>query len=112
MIRQDKITFLISTLQVYEEYKFIDCDYTVHNNIFDVSDYSDKIFKRIGILSRFENNTSKILTKYLPVNKHDFIKKALRKFSNDYCLDHNPFCSNCFFIQCCDYYNKKNDWSE
>ena len=91
-----------------------DCDYNsyVHDNNFDVPDYAERIFKRIGIISKIEDNASNILTQYLPVNKHDFLNKALLEFSSDYCLKNNPLCDNCCFDLCCDFYNKKNDWLE
>ena len=112
MIRQDKITFLVSTLGNLELYGHFKYNQNVHDKSFNVPDYANRIFKRIGIISKFENNSSDILTQYLPVNKHGFLNKALLEFSNDYCLDNNPFCENCHLDVCCDYYNKKNDWSE
>ena len=112
MIRQDKITFLISTFQEIEAYSFIECNYDVHDNQFKMTNGSERVFKRVGVISRFETNPSKILTKYIPVNKHDFLDKSLKEFSSNYCIEENPFCSNCFIDRCCDYYNKKNDWSQ
>jgi len=112
LIRQDKITFFVSTLESVDCYGNIDYNSHVHDDDFQTPEYVDRIFKRIGVISRFENNTSKILTEYLPVNKHDFLNKALLKFSNDYCLKNSPFCNDCCFGICCDYYNKKNDWLE
>ena len=110
MIRQDKITFLISTLEGPELYCSLKCDEYVHDNNFYVENYSERVFKRIGIISKFENNPSEVLTKYLPVNKHKFLKKSLLQFSKDYCFEHNPACQGCYFDLCCDYYNQKNDW--
>ena len=112
MIRQDKITFLISTLESPELYYSLKCVEYVHDNDFYVEGYSERVFKRIGIISKIDDNPSKILTKYLPVNKHKFLKKSLLQFSKDYCLDDNPLCRGCCFDSCCDYYNKKNDWVE
>ena len=113
MIRQDKITFLISTLENVEIYNSsFNYNYYVHNNPFNSTEYSDRIFKRLGIISKTEKNSSKLLTQYLPVNKHDFLNKTLKKFSSDYCLKDLPLCNDCFFDKCCDYYNKKNDWLE
>ena len=112
MIRQDKITFLISTLEGPDLYSSLSSNEFVHNDKFNVSNYIDRIFKRIGIISKFENNQSKILTQYLPVNKHKFLTKALFEFSKDYCLEHKPICQKCFLESSCDYYNKKNDWIE
>ena len=112
MIRQDKITFLISTFELPELYSSLSSNESVHNNQFHVSNYTDRIFKRIGIISRSEKKSSKLLTQYLPVNKHAFLKKSLFYFSKDYCLENNPLCQNCYLDLCCDYYNKKNDWIE
>ena len=112
MIRQDKITFLISTLDTPELYRGFKYDNSVHHKVFEPSQYAERIFKRIGIISKFENNPSKILTQYLPVNKHDFLKSTLLEFSKDYCSKNSPLCESCYFDVCCDYNNKKNDWKE
>ena len=90
MIRQDKITFLISTLESPELYSSLISNEIVHNNKFDIPNYIDRILKRLGIISRFENNPSYILTKYIPVNKHRFLQKSLLEFSKDYCLKNIP----------------------
>ena len=112
MIRQDKITFLISTLEGPDLYSSLSSNEFVHNDKFIVSNYIDRIFKRIGVISRSEDNQSEILTQYLPVNKHQFLKEALFQFSKDYCLENKPICQKCYLGLCCDYYNKKNDWIE
>ena len=112
MIRQDKITFLISTLERPELYSSLVFNEFIHNNNFDVPEYADRIFKRIGIISRLEKNSSELLTEYLPVNRHAFLKKSLLQFSKDYCLKDIPICNECYFDIYCDYYNKKNDWME
>ena len=112
MIRQDKITFLISTFETPELYSSLSSDECIHNDQFDVSNYIDRIFKRIGIISQSENNQSKILTQYLPVNKHKFLTKALFEFSKDYCMEKDPICQGCYLGLHCDYYNKKKDWIE
>ena len=112
MIRQDKITFLISTLERPELYSSLVLNEFIHNNSFNVPEYADRIFKRIGIISKSEKNPSKLLTEYLPVNRHAFLKKSLLYFSKDYCLKDIPICNGCYFCKCCDYYNKKNDWLE
>jgi len=110
LIRQDKITFLISTLQSPELYSSLISNEFVHHNKFNVPNYIDRIFKRIGIISKFENNSSKILTQYIPVNKHKFLKESLLKFSEDYCLKNTPICKKCYISSCCDYNNKRNNW--
>ena len=112
MIRQDKITFLISTLETPELYGNFKYDDSVHHKTFNIDDYAERIFKRIGIISKFETNPVKILTEYLPVNKHDFLQSSLLKFSKDYCFKKAPSCNRCYFDICCDYNNKKNDWEE
>ena len=112
MIRQDKITFLISTFSTPELYGDFKYDDSVHDNRFIVDDYMERIFKRIGIISKIEKNPVKILTEYIPVNKHDFLKSALLEFSKEYCFENNPCCNSCCFDICCDYNNKKNDWKE
>tara|TARA_B100000530_G_C15831483_1_gene437609 strand:- start:426 stop:767 length:342 start_codon:yes stop_codon:yes gene_type:complete len=111
LIRQDKITFLISKLENIDLYKAINYDTHVHHDTFETPDYIERFFKRVGVIAKNENNISKILTEYLPVNKHDFLKKALLKFTEDYCFENNPRCIECCLDISCDYYNKKNDWS-
>ena len=112
MIRQDKITFLISTLEGPELYSSLVLNEFIHENNFDVPQYIDRILKRIGIISKLEKKPSKLLTQYIPVNRHIFLKKALLQFSKDYCLKDMPICDGCYFDRCCDYFNKKNDWIE
>ena len=112
MIRQDKITLLISTLELPELYSSLKYNECVHNDVFNVPSYINRIIKRIGVISKTESDPSSLLTQYLPVNKHDFLKKSLLKFSTDYCLETNPLCKICLIDKSCDYNNKKNDWIE
>ena len=112
MIRQDKITFLISTLEAPELYFSFLTNEFVHHDKFLVTPSIDRIFKRIGILNRSEQNQEKILTEYIPVNKHRFLRNALTELSKDYCIVINPLCHKCSLELICDYYNKKNNWLE
>ena len=112
MIRQDKITFLISNLKAPELYSSFLSDESVHHNIFIITPSIDRILKRIGVFHKSEYDQSQILTKYIPVNKHRFLKRALTEFSKDYCIEYNPLCEKCYLGIGCDYYNKKNDWVE
>ena len=112
MIRQDKITFLVSTLESPELYSSLYLSEPVHDNVFDVSTYIDRILKRIGVISKKETDSSGILTKYIPVNKHTFLQNSLNRFASDYCLESEPVCQSCYINLCCDYFNKKNDWLE
>ena len=112
MIRQDKITFLISTLENIDLYKSIDYDSYVNHNTFETSTDIERFFKRLGVVSKNNKNTSQILTEYLPVNKHDFLRKVLLRFTADFCYKNSPKCNDCVLDISCDYYNKKNDWSK
>ena len=112
MIRHDKITFLISTLENVDLYKTINYDSYVNHDIFEVSYDIERFFKRLGVVSKNNKKTSQFLTEYLPVNKHDFLRKVLLRFTSDICYENFPKCNDCFFDICCDFYNKKNDWSE
>ena len=99
-------------LEAPELYSSLSSNEYVHNNKFNIPSYIDRILKRVGIISRFENNQSEILTQYLPVNKHGFLRKSLQKFSEDYCFEKKPMFKKCYLDLCCDYCNKKNDWIE
>jgi len=110
LVRQDKITFLISTLESPEFYSSFLTNEFVHHNKFFVTSCIDRILKRVGILNRLEQNQTEVLTEYVPVNKHKFLKNALIEFSKDYCLESSPLCQECSLKLICDYYNKKNDW--
>ena len=112
MIRQDKITFLISTLETPELYSSFLTDEFVHHDKFLVTPCIDRILKRVGILNKSEQDQVEVLTKYIPVNKHRFLRNALTQFSKDYCIQDTPFCHECSLELICDYYNKKNDWLE
>ena len=112
MVRQDKITFLISKFETPELYSSFSVNEFVHNNKFILNSSIDRVLKRIGIIARLENNQSEILTKYIPVNKHQFLRKTLNQFSKDFCTEEMPSCSKCYLDLGCDYYNKKNDWLE
>ena len=111
MVRQDKITFLISTLRTPELYAPLLVDDFVHERSFSINNSIDRVLKRIGVVRRLEQKQVEILTKYIPVNKHQFLKKALIQFSEDYCVENSPFCNQCYLNIGCDYNNKKNDWS-
>ncbi len=110
MVRQDKITFLVSTLESPELYRSLCINEPVHDNAFNVSIYIDRILKRIGVISKKEINSSQVLTQYMPVNKHAFLQQSLNRFASDYCLEDDPECQNCHINLGCDYFNKKNDW--
>ena len=112
MIRLDKLTFLISTFGAPELYASLLNDEFVHEDTFAINPSADRILKRIGIISMQENKQSELLTRYVPVNKHVFLKKTLIRFSKEYCFEDNPLCDQCYLSKGCDYYNKKNDWIE
>ena len=97
-------------LQNIESYKLIDYDSFIHHNEFKTPDYIERFFKRLGVVSIEEKNISKILTLYLPVNRHDFLTKVLQNFTDDFCLEVEPQCQDCVLHTSCDYFNKKNDW--
>ena len=110
MVRQDKITFLISTLRTPELYASLLTDEFVHERSFLINNSIDRVLKRIGVVRKREEKQVEILTKYIPVNKHQFLKKALIQFSEDYCFESSPLCNQCYLDIGCDYNNKKNDW--
>ena len=110
MIRQDKITFLISIFETEKFYSFSGKDEFIHDNPFLVSNGSLRSLRRIGVITRFEKKSSQILTQYIPVNRHKFLQESLVKFSKYFCFKDNPLCKKCYFNFCCDYNNKKNDW--
>ena len=128
MVRQDKITYLISSFQngiaspyslnsmpeiknhpmksVYEK-KILDDSCT----IFHASKKSNRVLLRVGVISTSDiDETEKLMTEYIPYNRHKLIYDHLENLAENICTAFEPYCSNCILIEICDYNNKKNIW--
>ena len=130
MVRQDKITYLITFFQndkdsIIAEYDlnnwFFEYYYKVSNH-YDLNKDSDifsgnvlntRVLYRLGILDQnVISKTGSLMTEFIPVNKHRFLFVNIQEFGKNICTALAPLCKSCMFVKICDYSNSKNIWAE
>ena len=128
MVRQDKITYLITFFQnkgdempTGESLKL-----WIDNSTFDPQIYerindgdffpgdvvSNRVLTRLGVISTSDvRETQKLMTEFIPFTKHNLLFINIAKLGNQLCTAFAPSCVNCKSIEICDFFNEKNRWA-
>ena len=134
MVRQDKITFLITFFQSecntlnsqtsiekwYSNYEFPKYSFPdfssqslSNSDIFYGNMINTRVLYRIGVLFNFDLcKTNKLMTEFIPVSRHFFLYANIEKFGSELCTALMPLCNDCKLSEICDYFNNKNIWEE
>ena len=81
---------------------------------FPVDVHVHRIMTRVGITSNYKNPDKifKMVNPYIPVGKGFFLHAHLVEHGKNICKISNPKCENCMFNQHCDYFLRKNEWTD
>ena len=128
MVRQDKITYLITFFKsdknsIFDQ-KSLDSwvsTYSSINNIqtildegyFQVDIINNRVLFRLGVISSFDlKKTEILLSRFIPFNRHKLLFVNIQKLGAKICTKFTPNCVECNFSNICDYFNEKNMWSK
>ena len=127
MVRQDKITYLVtffqnegdsvlegtslkswrehsSTSHIYEQIE--GGDYFPGNVV------NNRVLARLGVISTSDIEETQILmSEFIPFKRHDLLFINIEKIGNQLCTAFNPACLDCNLRIICDFYNERNRWA-
>ena len=127
MVRQDKITYLVTFFQnegdaipegislklwledssrahIYEQIK--------GGDFFPGNVINSRVLTRLGVITTSDiQETQDLMSEFIPFNRHNLIFVNIEKIGNQLCTAFNPACVNCNLSDICDFYNEKNRWA-
>ena len=128
MVRQDKITYLITFFQnegdempAGESLKL-----WIDNSTFDPQIYerikdgdffpgdvvSNRVLTRLGVIATSDiQETQTLMSEFIPFTKHKLLFINIAKLGNQLCTAFAPSCVDCKLIEICDFFNEKNRWA-
>ena len=127
MVRQDKITYLITSFQ-NNEVELPDPEslrlwvenstfpYGIYNQItnggyFPGNAINNRVLNRLGIIHTSDiKETELLMSEYIPYNRHILLVVNIESLGELVCTAFNPDCTNCKINDICDYFNGRNRW--
>ena len=126
MVRQDKITYLITFFQ-NEQIEIAQTmpvdlsidDYSItyiNQQIKDLDSFpgniiNNRVLVRLGVITTSDlQETQTLMTEFIPFKKHNLLFVNIDKIGKQVCTAFNPTCLKCNFSEICDFYNGKNRW--
>jgi len=127
MVRQDKITYLITffqnegdatpkgaSLKLWREvssraniYEQIDGEALFPGNIIN-----NRVLTRLGVITTSDiQETQTLMSEFIPFKRHNLLFINIQKLGNQLCTAFNPVCVDCNLGEICDFFNKKNRWA-
>ena len=128
MVRQDKITYLITFFQnegdqmpTGESLKL-----WIENSTFDPQIYerikdedffpgdvvSNRVLTRLGVIATSDiQETQSLMSEFIPFTKHKLLFINIAELGNQLCTAFYPSCVDCKLIEICDFFNEKNRWA-
>ena len=128
MVRQDKITYLITFFQnegdempTGESLKL-----WIDNSTFDPQIYerikdgdffpgnvvNNRVLTRLGVITTSDiQKTQTLMSEFIPFTKHNLLFINIAKLGNQLCTAFSPSCVDCKLIKICDFFNEKNKWA-
>ena len=127
MVRQDKITYLITFFQnegdeipegtslklwledfssayIYEQIVGGDC--------FPGNVTNNRVLARLGVITTSDiQETQTLMSEFIPFKRHNLLFKNIEKIGNQLCTVFDPACVDCNLSEICDFYNEKNRWA-
>ena len=128
MVRQDKITYLITFFQNdsdaiiddtslnlwltgYNSSKSIS-QLIADGDVFPGNVINNRLLARLGIIITSDiQKTEVLLSKFIPFTRHKLLFVNIQKMGLQVCTAFNPTCVICSFSEICDFYNGKNRWA-
>ena len=128
MVRQDKITYLITFFQNNSDVNhnetplhswLTDYNYTKNlskiisnEDIFSGNVINNRVLNRLGVITTSDIKKTEILmSEFTPFTKHKLLFINIQKLGLELCTAFTPNCRLCSFNVICDFYNEKNQWA-
>jgi len=128
MVRQDKITYLITffqnegddypestSLNFWLEDSSVGAD--IHGRIkggdfFPGNVINNRVLARLGVITTSDiQETQMLMSAFIPFKRHYLLFVNIEKIGNQLCTAFNPTCVDCNLSDICDFYNEKNRWA-
>ena len=127
MVRQDKITYLITFFQNNSDVNPNDAplhlwltDYNSTKNLSQVISNRDvfsgnvlnnRVLGRLGVITTSDiKKTETLMSEFIPFTKHKLLFVNIQKLGLQICTAFTPTCRACRLNVICDFYNEKNQW--
>ena len=128
MVRQDKITYLITFFQnegdempTGESLKLWIDNSTFEPQIYErIKDgdsfpgnvVNNRVLTRLGVITTSDiQETQTLMSEFIPFTKHNLLFINIAKLGNQLCTAFAPSCVDCKLIEICDFFNEKNRWA-
>jgi hypothetical protein len=128
MVRQDKITYLITFFQNDSDaiindaslnLWLTDCNSSdsisqliTDGDVFPGNVINNRLLSRLGIIHTSDiQKTEALLSEFIPFTRHKFLFVNIQKMGLEICTAFSPSCVNCSLREICDFYNGKNHWA-
>ena len=129
MVRQDKITYLVTFFKSAVDAIIDDLSLNVwladfssskhisqlrtDRDIFPTNKVNSRVLTRLGVINTYDIVESEaLLSSYIPISRHKLLFVNIQKMGMEICTAFLPACTECKLKSICDYYNEKNSWSE
>ena len=127
MVRQDKITYLVTffqnegdvvpegtSLNLYIEgssrphmYAQIEGGAPFPGNVIN-----NRVLTRLGVIATSDiQETQTLMSEFIPFKRHNLLFLNIEKLGDQLCTAFNPACVDCNLGEICDFYNEKNRWA-
>ena len=128
MVRQDKITYLITCFQNDSDAIIDDAslnlwltDYNssetisqliTDGGVFPGNVINNRLLSRLGIIFTSDiEKTETLLSEFIPFTRHKLLFVNIQKVGLQICTAFSPTCMDCSLSEICDFYNEKNHWA-
>ena len=128
MVRQDKITYLITffqnkgnkmptgeSLKLWIDNSTFDpqiCERIKDGDFFPGDVVSNRVLTRLGVIATSDvRETQRLMSEFIPFKRHKLLFINIGRLGNQLCTAFSPSCVECKLIEICDFFNEKNRWS-
>ena len=128
MVRQDKITYLITffqnegdeipegeSLKLWIENGSFTVDIIRQiedGGFFPGNVINNRVLARLGVITTSGIlETQTLMSEFIPFTKHNLLFVSIQKMGLQICTAFNPACVECKLSDICDFYNEKNRWA-
>ena len=127
MVRQDKITYLVTFFQNQGEEipegasLNLWTDATSKPHIYDHIEggalfpgniINNRVLTRLGVITTSDiRETQTLMSEFIPFNKHILLFINIEKLGSQLCTAFDSKCVDCNLSEICDFYNEKNWWA-
>ena len=127
MVRQDKITYLVTFFQNEGDAILKDTSLKLRRegssrthigeelgggDFFPGNAINNRVLVRLGVITTSDiQETQSLMSEFIPFKRHNLLFVNIEKIGNQLCTAFNPACVDCNLSEICDFYNEKNRWA-